>query len=144
MEHSRSRPGTEVIRAWAEQIDFSEKTIIVEGAVQSKDKVGSIIGDGKKFEVGWDKVVVAVGAFSQTFGVEGVKDHAFFLKDVADARAIRRRILECERSQITRGVASGGDCLLKLLDRFRRSSFTNRKRGTKEATSTFRCCRGRT
>ncbi|PUU83502.1 pyridine nucleotide-disulfide oxidoreductase-domain-containing protein [Tuber borchii] len=95
MEHSRSRPGTEVIRAWAEQIDFSEKTIIVEGAVQSKDKVGSIIGDGKKFEVKWDKVVVAVGAFSQTFGVEGVKDHAFFLKDVADARAIRRRILEC-------------------------------------------------
>jgi len=101
MEHSRSRPGIEVIRAWAEQIDFSEKTITVEGAVQSKDKVGNIIGDGKKFEVRWDKAVVAVGAFSQTFGIEGAKDHAFFLKDVADARAIRRRILECEYTVLT-------------------------------------------
>lgn len=94
MEHSRSRKGVEVIRGWAESVDFDEKTVVVEGAV-SKDKVGAIVGDGKKFKVSWDKCVIAVGAWSQTFGVEGVKEHAFFLKDVADARAIRRRILEC-------------------------------------------------
>ena len=30
------------------------------------------------------------------FDVPGVKEHAYFLKDVRDARAIRAMILECE------------------------------------------------
>ena len=29
------------------------------------------------------------------FGVPGVKEYGYFLKDVRDARAIRSRILEC-------------------------------------------------
>lgn len=29
------------------------------------------------------------------FNVPGVKEHAHFLKDIRDARAIRSRILEC-------------------------------------------------
>ncbi|KAF7329946.1 FAD/NAD(P)-binding domain-containing protein [Mycena kentingensis (nom. inval.)] len=47
------------------------------------------------FPVRWDKLVIAAGAYSQTFGIPGVKEHAHFLKDVKDARAIRMRILEC-------------------------------------------------
>ncbi|KAG1732120.1 NDE1, mitochondrial external NADH dehydrogenase [Suillus lakei] len=39
--------------------------------------------------------VIAVGAYSQTFNVPGVKEHAHFLKDVRDARAIRTRIIDC-------------------------------------------------
>ena len=34
----------------------------------------------------------------QTFSIPGVKEHAHFLKDVKDARAIRSRILECTYS----------------------------------------------
>ena len=30
------------------------------------------------------------------FDVPGVKENAYFLKDIRDARAIRARILECE------------------------------------------------
>ena len=30
------------------------------------------------------------------FNIPGVKEHAYFLKDVRDARAIRLRILECK------------------------------------------------
>lgn len=30
------------------------------------------------------------------FNVPGVKEHAHFLKDVRDARAIRTRIIDCE------------------------------------------------
>ncbi|KAF7978794.1 hypothetical protein HWV62_44856 [Athelia sp. TMB] len=43
----------------------------------------------------YDKLIIAVGAYSQTFNVPGVKEHAHFLKDVRDARRIRTRILEC-------------------------------------------------
>ena len=48
------------------------------------------------FDVHYDKLVIAVGCYSQTFGTKGVKENAFFLKDVADARKIRTRVLECE------------------------------------------------
>lgn len=38
--------------------------------------------------------MIAVGAYAQTFGTPGVKEHATFLKDVSDARRIRMRIIE--------------------------------------------------
>ncbi|KAG5647435.1 hypothetical protein DXG03_009365 [Asterophora parasitica] len=47
------------------------------------------------FPVRYDKLVIAVGAYSQTFDVPGVKENAHFLKDVKDARRIHSRILEC-------------------------------------------------
>lgn len=45
--------------------------------------------------MGYDKLVISVGAFSATFNTPGVHPHAHFLKDVRDARAIRSRILDC-------------------------------------------------
>ncbi|QIX00780.1 hypothetical protein AMS68_006297 [Peltaster fructicola] len=50
---------------------------------------------GKMFDLGFDKLVIAVGCYAETFGTKGVKENAFFLKDVGDARAIRQRILSC-------------------------------------------------
>ncbi|PHH68552.1 hypothetical protein CDD83_6054 [Cordyceps sp. RAO-2017] len=35
-----------------------------------------------------------MGCYSQTFGIEGVKEHACFLRDIGDARVIRLRLLE--------------------------------------------------
>ncbi|OCT45889.1 pyridine nucleotide-disulfide oxidoreductase family protein [Cladophialophora carrionii] len=46
------------------------------------------------FPIHYDKLVIAVGTYSQTFGTKGVRENAWFLKDVRDAVAIRRRILE--------------------------------------------------
>jgi hypothetical protein len=40
----------------------------------------------------YDKLVIAVGSVSSTHGVSGL-EHCFQLKTIADARAIRRRIL---------------------------------------------------
>lgn len=50
---------------------------------------------GEKWEVSYDKLVVSVGCYSQTFNTKGVKENAFFQKDIDDARKIRKRILEC-------------------------------------------------
>ncbi|KIW79093.1 hypothetical protein Z517_08933 [Fonsecaea pedrosoi CBS 271.37] len=46
------------------------------------------------FPIHYDKLIIAVGTYSQTFGTKGVRENAWFLKDVRDAVAIRRRILE--------------------------------------------------
>ncbi|KAL1748283.1 pyridine nucleotide-disulfide oxidoreductase-domain-containing protein [Schizophyllum fasciatum] len=48
-----------------------------------------------EFTISYDRLVIGVGAYSQTFNTPGVKEHALFLKDVRDARAIRARILDC-------------------------------------------------
>lgn len=50
--------------------------------------------EGRTFVMPYDKLIIACGAYNRTFGVEGVRENAFFLKDVQNARAIRWRTLE--------------------------------------------------
>jgi NADH:ubiquinone reductase (non-electrogenic) len=47
----------------------------------------------------YDYLVYAVGAENQTFGIQGVKEHACFLKELGDADKIRRKLLDCESQQ---------------------------------------------
>lgn len=49
---------------------------------------------GETFTVGYDLLVLAVGAAVADYGVEGVHEHALTLYSAADARRIRSRILE--------------------------------------------------
>ncbi|KAK2616392.1 hypothetical protein QQS21_000633 [Conoideocrella luteorostrata] len=83
-------------QAWASSIDFENKVIRVEanerGDVSAATNTPQI--KGKEFDVPYDKLIIAVGCYSQTFGIEGVKQHAHFLRDVGDARAIRLQILQ--------------------------------------------------
>ncbi|CEG65172.1 hypothetical protein RMATCC62417_02009 [Rhizopus microsporus] len=59
----------------------------------------------KRFTLDYDKLIIAVGSYSNTFGIPGVKDHAFFLKDVNDARKIRKRLIECFENASQPGVS---------------------------------------
>ncbi len=51
--------------------------------------------DSSQFDITFDKLVIAVGMVNNTFGISGVGKHALFLKDLADARAIRQCIIDC-------------------------------------------------
>ncbi|KAK6124413.1 hypothetical protein DH2020_041833 [Rehmannia glutinosa] len=57
------------------------------------------VGDGKlsqepyHFKVSYDKLVIASGSEPLTFGIKGVKEHAFFLREVSHAQDIRKRLL---------------------------------------------------
>jgi NADH:ubiquinone reductase (non-electrogenic) len=46
-----------------------------------------------EMEIEYDALAIAVGARNTTFGVQGVAEHALFLKELSDARAIRRTII---------------------------------------------------
>lgn len=92
-------------QAWAETVDFDAKSVTVQsnrGSGLDKDQ------GGDKFSIHYDKaspplspfslsnslqLVIAPGAYSQTFNIPGVTQHAYFLKDASDARQIRQRIL---------------------------------------------------
>ncbi|KAF1810808.1 FAD/NAD(P)-binding domain-containing protein, partial [Eremomyces bilateralis CBS 781.70] len=114
LEPVRSRrTSVEFVQGWADDVDFTNKTIMVEEAVDDPRQGLSLTGDakaeqeayphripnptfkGKTFQMKWDKLIIAVGCYSQTFGTPGVREHALFLKDVGDARRIRKKLLTC-------------------------------------------------
>lgn len=116
LEPVRSRKGgTNYFQAWADGVDFANKRIEIEEAVgdptgamalttdrhagesaeEREKRIAQDTKKGKVFSMTWDRLVVAVGCYSQTFGTPGVRENAFFLKDVGDARKIRNRMLAC-------------------------------------------------
>ncbi|KAL5635447.1 hypothetical protein ACGC1H_004292 [Rhizoctonia solani] len=104
------RKGVELYQAWAETVDFKNKSIVVQsnlGTGLDQDQ------GGEKFTVKYDKLVIAPGAYSQTFNIPGVTQHAYFLKDVSDARRIRQRILSnFERAALPTTTPAERDKLL--------------------------------
>ena len=60
----------------------------------------------RRFSLPYDYLVMAVGAVSSTYNVPGVREHALFLKDLADARRIRQRIIECLEQASQPNIAS--------------------------------------
>ncbi|KAI0901811.1 FAD/NAD(P)-binding domain-containing protein [Annulohypoxylon nitens] len=91
-------------QGWADDIDFSRKVIRVEANITDglasrtrlimKHRLDQNREKGAMFDVEYDKLIIAVGSYSQTFGIEGVREHANFLRDVGDARKIRIKILQ--------------------------------------------------
>jgi NADH:ubiquinone reductase (non-electrogenic) len=85
-----ARKGIRYYQASCNAIDSAGRTLRCESA-----------RDGSPFTVAYDKLVIAVGAAVNTYGIPGVEEHAHFLKEVADARLIRQKIIDClERASI--------------------------------------------
>ncbi|ORZ40279.1 pyridine nucleotide-disulfide oxidoreductase-domain-containing protein [Catenaria anguillulae PL171] len=73
-------------QASCDSIDFDKKVIHCTSRLEDNNK---------NFTLAYDKLIIAPGAHSNTFGIEGVQENAVFLKDIADARRIRSRVIEC-------------------------------------------------
>lgn len=54
---------------------------------------GELSQEPYNFKVAYDKLVIAAGAEPLTFGIKGVKEHAFFLREVNHAQEIRKKLL---------------------------------------------------
>ncbi|TDZ18890.1 External alternative NADH-ubiquinone oxidoreductase [Colletotrichum sidae] len=54
-----------------------------------------IKGSMSETEVAYDMLVVGVGAENATFGIQGVRENSCFLKEIGDAQAIRKKIMDC-------------------------------------------------
>ena len=51
--------------------------------------------ENERFELSYDIIIIAPGCLNQTFGTPGVVENACFIRNVADAMAIRQRVTEC-------------------------------------------------
>ncbi|KAL0931373.1 External alternative NADH-ubiquinone oxidoreductase, mitochondrial [Colletotrichum truncatum] len=54
-----------------------------------------IKGSMSETEVAYDMLVIGVGAENATFGIPGVRENSCFLKEIGDAQAIRKKIMDC-------------------------------------------------
>ena len=79
-----AHPEIRFIQATANDVDFETKKVICTG----KESL-------HKHVLKYDKLIIACGAVTNTFNVPGVSTHALFLKDVEDARRIRKRVIDC-------------------------------------------------
>ena len=76
------RPSSWAITADVEGIDLEVKQVTVMG------------GDGDLHRLNYDSLVVALGGETATFGIRGITEFAVGMKTLADAFALRNRIIE--------------------------------------------------
>ena len=79
----RRRREVRFVEATAEGVDWPARHVHCRSAITDES-----------FDVEYDFLVVAVGARVADLGIDGVDRYALVLKDIGDARTIRRRLLE--------------------------------------------------
>lgn len=80
----RKSRGLRYIKASVKGIDFNSHTLLCEPAFDHFR--------GDPFGFTYDKVIIAPGCTTNTFGTPGVESHALFVKTVSDAMAIRQKL----------------------------------------------------
>ena len=92
--------GTIEFRSIIEQIRNQKNIKFIQSYCTRLDTLNKAIfcvdnDTGKTFSLGYDYLVIAVGEVTNTFNIEGVKKYSFFLKELADARKIRNKVIDC-------------------------------------------------
>src|SRR5260221_2703078 len=109
IEPIRNVAGAHFFQAECTSIDYGQKVI---KCIDPDTKI--------EFQLKYDILLIAVGEKTNTFGVEGVGKHAYFLREIADARKIRIKVIDCfenaslpetadeEKKKLLRFVVGGG------------------------------------
>jgi len=105
--------GTVEYRSITEPIrEINKRATFLEGIATDVDPdrrevlCQSVVCDGNScsiedFSVSYDRLLVTIGAQTNTFGIPGVREHCCFLRQVEDARRIRTAIVNCfERANL--------------------------------------------
>ena len=83
------RPSSWALTAEVEKIDLDARQVVVMG------------GDGDLHRLNYDSLVIALGGETATFGIGGIERYAVGMKTLADAFALRNRIIEMlERAEL--------------------------------------------
>uniref|UniRef100_A0A7S1TJV9 FAD/NAD(P)-binding domain-containing protein n=1 Tax=Erythrolobus australicus TaxID=1077150 RepID=A0A7S1TJV9_9RHOD len=93
----------EPIRASNPYIEYIEATCT--GIDHMKREIQCVSPTGTEFAIDYAHLVVAVGASTNTFGTPGVARYCHFLKDVDDARRLRRSIIDQFERANTPGIS---------------------------------------
>lgn len=92
--------GTLEFRSIIEPIRNLKNINYIQASCDKIDTLNKIVtcseDDSKKeFTLNYDYLVLAVGEKTNTFGIEGVNEYTYFLRELADARKIRIKVIDC-------------------------------------------------
>lgn len=82
-----ANPYVTYFEACASRINIAEKFAVCESSRLVATNVAA-----KRFRVRYEHLVIAVGEQPATFGVPGVREHCYFMKEVSDSVRLRKRI----------------------------------------------------
>jgi NADH:ubiquinone reductase (non-electrogenic) len=77
----RKHLDVQYVKAYVQDIQFKERTMVCQPAFDSLSK--------EQLKIPYDMVVISPGCSTNTFNTPGVDEHAFMVKNVRDANAIR-------------------------------------------------------
>lgn len=66
----------------------------IKGIIGETKKVIAETHDGRQYQIPYDKLVVGVGYQPNDFNIPGVKEHALFMKETADATVFKDQVLQ--------------------------------------------------
>ena len=98
-----------------ERVDLDRKVVVSRGDLDGGAGETRVCHRERRY----DYLVLAPGSDTQTFGTKGVAEHAFFMRELGDAVAVRNQIIDCferaaqedvpeRRRQLLRFVIVGG------------------------------------
>lgn len=84
-----ANPFVSYFEASCDTLDVKRKVALCTSSVQFES------GLRPEFEIPYDVAVIAVGEKPATFGVPGVEQYCYFMKEIEDCVGLRKRISEC-------------------------------------------------
>ncbi len=101
--------GTIEFRSIIEPIRNIRKARFIQAYCTKIDKTGrnvtcSDTDTGKEFVLGFDILIISVGEITNTYHIDGVGKYAYFLKEAADARKIRTKVIDCFENASLPGI----------------------------------------
>lgn len=97
---------TESVREINRKVNYLEGSATEINPENKTISCDSVICEGnscaiESFDVPYDRLIVTVGAQTNTYGIPGVREYCCFLKQIEDARRIRNAIVNCfERANL--------------------------------------------
>jgi NADH dehydrogenase len=94
-----------------EFVDFQRKVVVSRADMDASDGKPRA---GHR-ETAYDVLILAPGSDTQTFGTPGVVEHAFFMRELGDAVAVRNQIIDCFELAAQEDVAERRRELLRFV-----------------------------
>ncbi len=94
IEPIRNIKHAQYIQAFCRRIDEESQSLYCEDADIKKE-----------FTLQYDKLVISVGEITNSYNIEGVERYSYFLREVADARRIRIKVIDCFENASIPGIS---------------------------------------
>ncbi|KAJ3217636.1 hypothetical protein HK099_005395 [Clydaea vesicula] len=93
--------------SWCDKIDLNKKEVTCTTALVSKNET---------FKISFDKLIIAVGAYANTFNIPGVAENSYFLKEISEPNTSEQETINALNFAVVGGGPTGIEFSSELYD----------------------------